>query len=80
MWDLFTPQQITFSFCHISTDWWARDVKNRVNSRLDGHLLELQKITPRVVDLRSENVKWYHFVNFASNMIVLCYSLVAERG
>jgi hypothetical protein len=28
-----------------------------------------------VVDLRSENVKWYYFVNFASNVVVLCYSL-----
>jgi hypothetical protein len=38
-------------------------VKNRVNSLLIGHLRELQKITPGVVDLRFENVKWYHFRN-----------------
>jgi hypothetical protein len=38
-------------------------------------LLELQKITPGVVDLRSENVKWYHFVNFATKVVVLRYSL-----
>jgi hypothetical protein len=51
-------------------------VKNCVNWLLDSHLLELQKITPRVIDLRLENVKWYHFINFASNVIVLCYSLI----
>jgi hypothetical protein len=51
-------------------------VRNRVNLLLDGHLLELQKITPGVVDLRSENVKWYHFVNFATKVVVLCYSLL----
>jgi hypothetical protein len=61
--------------CHLSTDMWARDVRNRVNSLLDGHLLKLQKITPGVVDLRSENIKWYHFVNFATKVVVLCYSL-----
>jgi hypothetical protein len=56
-------------------DMWVRDVSNHVNLLLDGHLLELQKITPEVVDLRSENVKWYHFVNFATKVVVLCYSL-----
>jgi hypothetical protein len=50
-------------------------VRNCVNSLLDSHLLELQKLTPEMVDLRSKNVKWYHFINFASNVVVLCYSL-----
>jgi hypothetical protein len=57
-------------------DIWVRAVRNRVNLCLDRHLLELQKITPGVVDLRSENVKWYHFVNFATKVVVLCYSLL----
>jgi hypothetical protein len=81
MWDpvLFLPHhQMNFCICHLSTDRWARDVRNCVNSLLDYHLRELQKITPGVVDLRSENVKWYHFVNFASNVVVLCYSLVQK--
>jgi hypothetical protein len=64
--------------CHLSTDMWARDVRNRVNLLLDGHLLKLQKITPGVVDLRSKNVKWYHFVNFATKVVVLCYSLTTS--
>jgi hypothetical protein len=55
---------------------WAPHVRNRVNLCLDRHLLELQKITPGVVDLRSENVKWYHFVNFVTKVVVLCYSLL----
>jgi hypothetical protein len=47
-------------------DKWARDVRNRDNLCLDRRLLELQKITLGVVDLRSENVKWYHFSGEAS--------------
>jgi hypothetical protein len=31
------------------------------------------------MDLRSKNVKWYHFVNFALNVIVLGYSLNPDR-
>jgi hypothetical protein len=30
-----------------------------------------------MVDLRSKNVKWYHFVNLVSKVVVLCYSLAA---
>jgi hypothetical protein len=55
-------------------------VRNYVNSLLDSHLLELQKITSGVVDLRSKNVKWYHFVNFVSNVIVLRYSLMRSMS
>jgi hypothetical protein len=62
-------------YSHVSTYKWARDVRNRVNSLSNGHLRELQKITPGVVDLHSENVKWYHFVHFATKVVVLCYSL-----
>jgi hypothetical protein len=36
----------------------------------------ITKNTPEVVDLRSKNVKWYHFVNLASKVVVLCYSLL----
>jgi hypothetical protein len=31
-----------------------------------------------VIDLRCKNVKWYHFVNFVENMVVLGYSLEME--
>jgi hypothetical protein len=58
---------------------WAGDVRNRVNWCLDRHLLELQKITPEMIDLRSKNVKWYNFVNLASKVVVLGYSLFQLR-
>jgi hypothetical protein len=59
---------------------WTQDVRNHVNSCLDYHLFELQKLTPKVVDLHSKNVKWYLFVNFASNVVVLCYSFAVCHG
>jgi hypothetical protein len=62
-------------YSHVSTDIWARHVRNRVSSCLSCHVLELQKIIPGMVDLRFENVKWYHFVHFATKVVVLCYSL-----
>jgi hypothetical protein len=63
---LFSPRQ---------ADRWAQDIRNRVNSCLDCHLLELQKLTSEVVDLYSENVKWYHFIKLTANVVVLGYSL-----
>jgi hypothetical protein len=80
-------------------DRWAQYVRNRINPYLVCHLLELQNVTPGVVDLRSENLKWYslqseisvgdlvksptlisdrreyHFVKFATKIVVLCYSV-----
>jgi hypothetical protein len=69
------PQQLIVCFRHLIPTGGPDISENCVNSCLDRHLCELQKITPGVVDLRFENVKWYHFVNFAIKVVVLCYSL-----
>jgi hypothetical protein len=41
-------------------------------------LLELQKISTKVVDFGSQNVKWYHLVHLGTKVVVLCYSLVTH--
>jgi hypothetical protein len=58
---------------------WVRYVRNRVILCISCHLFKLQKITPKVVDLRSKNVKWYHFIYFITKVVVLCYSLDESR-
>jgi hypothetical protein len=37
-------------------DMWAQYVRNRINAYLVRHLLELQNVTPRVIDLRFKNI------------------------
>jgi hypothetical protein len=62
-----------FSPCH--PDRWVRHVRNRVNLCLDRYLLELQKITSEIVDLRFQKRKVIQFHKFGLKMVVLCYSL-----
>jgi cytosine/uracil/thiamine/allantoin permease len=40
-------------------------------------LLKLQKISTKVVDFGSQNVKWYHLVHLGIKVVVLCYLLIA---
>jgi hypothetical protein len=39
----------------------------------------LQKLGRIVVDLCSQNEKWYDMVNFGRKVVVLCYSLQASH-
>jgi hypothetical protein len=47
-------------------------VRITVNSLEFGDLSNLKKLSYKLVDFGTQNVKWYHSVNFVYKVVVLC--------
>jgi hypothetical protein len=72
MWDLLLVSKISFHSCHLSADKWAPQVRFAVNWPQICDLSKLQSNYEKVVDFKSKNIKWYHLVNFARIIVILC--------
>jgi hypothetical protein len=51
---------------------WGPMVRNAVNSLEIADLSNLKKLSYKLVDFGTQNVKWYHSGNFAYKVVVLC--------